>query len=230
MSKDRIALPLDVPNLSDARALATRLADEVGVMKVGLQLFIAEGPAAVQVVRDAGVDCFLDLKLHDIPATVAKASAAAAELGVRYCTVHASAGSAALRAAVEATEGSGMQLLAVTALTSLDDASLRSIGFTGGTHDVVATLAKLAFEAGVRGFVCSPHEAAGLRDLLGPSATLVTPGVRPATADADDQRRVATPAEAIRAGADLLVIGRPIRNARDPVAAARAIAEEIASA
>ncbi|MCB9596174.1 MAG: orotidine-5'-phosphate decarboxylase [Sandaracinaceae bacterium] len=229
--RDRLAVALDVPTLADARALAHVLAPEVGVLKVGLELFIAEGPAAVHAVHEAGAACFLDLKLHDIPATVAGAVRSLRDLGVRYATVHASAGPEALAAAVKAVEGSDTELLAVTALTSLDAEALRAIGFAvPEPRRVVRRLATVAVEAGIHGFVCSAHEAALLRDLVGSSATLVTPGVRLDDGDRADQRRVATPEQAIRAGADVLVVGRPVRNAPDPAAAARAIVASIAEA
>lgn len=229
--KDRLAVALDVPSLDEARAFARLVAPEVGVLKVGLQLFVSAGPAAVVAVQETGAACFLDLKLHDIPATMAGAARAARDLGVRYATVHAAAGPRALRAAVDAVQGSETKLLAVTALTSLDAAALRAVGFASPEPGaVVRRLATVAVEAGIDGFVCSPHESAMLRTLAGPEATLVTPGVRPAQADKGDQRRVATPEQAIRAGADVLVVGRPIRDADDPLAAARAIVAEIAAA
>ncbi len=229
--RDRLAVALDVSTLAEASALARQLAPEVGVLKVGLELFVAEGPAAVAAVHDAGAACFLDLKLHDIPATVAGAVASVRGLGVRYATIHAAAGPEALASAAEAARGGDLSLLAVTALTSLDADALRAIGFAvPEPRNVVRRLATLAIEAGITGFVCSAHEAALLRDLAGPEATLVTPGVRPGDADKADQRRVATPAQAIRAGADVLVVGRPVRQAPDPAAAARAIVAEIAEA
>jgi orotidine-5'-phosphate decarboxylase len=225
--KDRIVFPLDVPSLEDARVWIDRLAAEVGVLKVGLELFTAEGPAAVRAVNDAGCACFLDLKLHDIPATMAGAAAAAARLGARYLTVHASAGPKALEVARDAVRGTGTRLLAVTALTSLDSAELEAIGLGSDPALVVRRLATLASNAGIDGFVCSPHECREVRSVAGPSAIIVVPGVRPAGSAVGDQSRVATPKEAIANGADLLVIGRPIRDAADPVSAARAIAQEI---
>jgi orotidine-5'-phosphate decarboxylase len=198
---------------------------------VGLELFVAEGPAAVRAVQGAGAACFLDLKLHDIPATVAGAVRSAVDLGVLYCTVHAASGPLALEAACEAARGSEMRLLAVTALTSLDAPALRAIGFTVAEPlDVVRRLAALALDAGIDGLVCSPHEVALVRQDVGPRVILVTPGVRPSSAPIGDQKRVATPEQAIRAGADVLVIGRPIRTAADPAAAARQIVAEIAKA
>jgi orotidine-5'-phosphate decarboxylase len=228
--RDRLVLPLDVPTLDEARRWVELLAAEVGVFKVGLQLFTAVGPDAVRLVHDAGARCFLDLKLHDIPATVAHAVTSANELGVAYLTLHAANGPACLRTAAEQAAGSDTTLLAVTVLTSLDGAELHDIGLSGGPEEAARRLGKLAIGAGIGGLVCSPHECRALREDLGASVVLVAPGVRPAGTAAGDQRRVATPAMAIEAGADLLVVGRPIRNADDPVAAARAITSEIAEA
>ncbi len=226
--KDRLALALDVPTLAEAQRWAETLSPAVGVFKVGSELFTAAGPDTVRAIHDTGASCFLDLKLHDIPATMERAVAAAARLGVRYLTVHASAGREALQAAQRAAGDT--QLLAVTVLTSLNDASLETLGIAGGTHAAVKRLAALAKEAGLNGFVTSPLECAGLRTAVGPDACLVTPGIRPANAATDDQRRVATPTAALRAGADLLVVGRPIRDAQDPLATARAILAEIDAA
>ena len=231
MPHRRIVLPLDVESEPEARALAAKVAAEVGVLKIGLELFTAAGPSVIAVGREHGRDIFLDLKLHDIPETVERAVAAAAQHGVRYLTVHASGGALMLRRAVERAErasGGSMMILAVTVLTSLSEDDLAAAGVQRTTEEQVLALAHLAWGQGVRGFVCSPLEVASLRAAL-PGAKLVVPGVRPAGADAGDQRRVATPANAIRDGADLLVIGRPIRDAKDPVAAARAIAAEIGS-
>ncbi len=228
-ARDRIALALDVPSLESAGPLLERLAGEVGCVKVGLELFTAEGPAAVQAVHDAGSSCFLDLKLHDIPATVARAVEAATRLGVRYLTLHASAGPAALQAAAKAAEGAPTQLLAVTALTSLDAAALSAIGLGADPEEVVRRLASLAAASGIDGFVCAPGECRAVRAIGGPDATLAVPGVRPAGSAQGDQARVATPAAAVRDGANLLVVGRPIRDAADPVEAARAISREVAA-
>ncbi|MEM1417012.1 MAG: orotidine-5'-phosphate decarboxylase [Myxococcota bacterium] len=223
-----MALPLDVPDVATARGWVERLAPDVGLFKVGLQLFTAEGPGAVRAVHDAGAACFLDLKLHDIPATMAHGAASAARLGVRYLTVHAGSGPDALRAVADALEGSGTQALAVTVLTSMDEAALEAVGLAGPAPEAVRRLGRLAWDAGIRGFVCSPLEVALLRETLGPEATLVVPGVRPAGSAVGDQRRVATPAEAVASGADVLVVGRPIRQAEDPAAAARAILQVFA--
>lgn len=203
-----------------ARPLVDQLKGEVGVFKVGLELFTAAGPDAVRVVHDAGSACFLDLKLHDIPATVGRAVAAAAAMGVEYLTVHAACGPEALTVAHRAAAGSKTRLLAITVLTSLSDADLLSIGITGGAPKTAARLARLAQTSGFNGFVCSAREAADLRTTLGPTAFLVTPGIREAGDETGDQERVEGPANAIAAGSDLLVVGRPIRDAVDPLAAA----------
>lgn len=227
-ARQRLVLPLDVPDLASARALIALLRDHVGVFKVGLELFTAVGPDAVRAVHDAGAACFLDLKLHDIPATMAKATASAARLGVRFLTVHAAAGPSALRAV--AAEAGDTTLLAVTVLTSMDDTELLQVGLAGPAAQAVERLGALSVEAGVGGLVCSPLEVGLLRNRLGSGPALMVPGVRPAGAAVGDQRRVATPASAIRDGADYLVVGRPIRDAEDPVAAARAVVAEIEGA
>lgn len=229
-ARARLVLPLDVPDLDTARRHIDVLASEVGVFKVGLQLYTAAGPRAVEAVHRAGAACFLDLKLHDIPATMVHATEAAVELGVRFLTVHAAAGPAALRAVAGVARGTSTQLLAVTVLTSLDQGELDSVGLAGPPADAVVRLGKLSIDAGLDGLVCSPHECAALRSELGADVTLMVPGVRPAGAALGDQRRAATPGDAIRAGASLLVVGRPIRNADDPGAAARAVVDEIAAA
>jgi orotidine-5'-phosphate decarboxylase len=229
----RIAFPLDVATAADARALAARIAPSVGVLKIGLELFVAEGPEVLKLGLEHDRPIFLDLKLHDIPETVERAVAAAASHDVRYLTVHAAGGPEMLRrAAARADKESGGRttILAVTVLTSMSDDDLSSIGVNDRANDQVLRLAKLAWENGVRGFVCSPLEVATLRRTLGPDAVLVVPGVRPRGAESGDQKRVATPADAIRGGANLLVIGRPIRDAKDPAAAAASIAQEIGEA
>jgi len=230
--ESRIVFALDFPNLAEARAGAESVRGCVGVLKVGLELFVKEGPAALALARDAGAALFADLKLHDIPETVERAVASLAPAGARFVTVHAAGGAPMLSRAVERaardTRGE-LMILAVTVLTSLDDADLRAQGLSGRAEDHALRLARLAWSAGVRGFVCSPTEVAGLRAELGPEATLVTPGVRPAGAAAQDQKRVATPEEAVAQGADYVVVGRPIRDANDRAAAARAVAVEIAA-
>jgi orotidine-5'-phosphate decarboxylase len=235
-ARRRLVYPLDYPSLAAARAggalIAPLIAPSVGVLKVGLELFVRAGPDAVAVGRELGRDVFLDLKLHDIPETVERAVASAAELGARYLTLHAAGGSAMLARAAEraAKATSPLTLLAVTVLTSLDAGDLAAQGLAADATSHALRLARLAWDAGVRGFVTSPSEVAALRRELCREALLVTPGVRPAGAEAGDQKRVATPAAAIAAGADLLVVGRPIRDAADPLAAARAVVDDIAGA
>jgi len=196
-------------------------------MKVGLELYLRYGAEAVRRTRDAsgGRDLFLDLKLHDIPHTVAGAAAAVAPLAPDYLTVHASGGHAMVRAAVDALPDT--QIVGVTVLTSLGDTDLASLGVAGPASDVVRRLALLAVEAGARALVCSPREVADVRREVGPEITLITPGVRPASVGLDDQARTATPEQALSNGADLLVIGRPITGAADPAAAAARIAADL---
>jgi orotidine-5'-phosphate decarboxylase len=221
----RIALALDVPDLDAAKRLIDQTHEHVGTFKVGLELYTAVGPAAVEAVHAAGAKCFLDLKLHDIPATMGRSVARAAAMGVAYLTVHGAAGLASLR---QASDNAGStRLLAVTVLTSLDAEALEAIGLNGGPRNTVDRLAKLAWDAGLRGFVTSAQECAALRESLGEQAFLVTPGIRPANSDVGDQKRVMTPAEAIEAGADLLVVGRPIRDADNPTEAAADIARQV---
>jgi orotidine-5'-phosphate decarboxylase len=229
--RDRVIVALDTPELAQAEALVDRLAGVVAHFKVGSALFTAAGPAAVEMVRRRGGQVFLDLKYHDIPATVSSAVQAAARLGVGLLTVHASGGSAMLRTAVEAARAAGSarpRIVAVTVLTSVDRATLhREVGVPVAVEGHAVRLAGLAQEAGCDGVVASPREAARLRAILGPTALIVTPGIRPSGSGADDQVRTATPAVAIRAGADYLVVGRPITGAADPVAAAHAILAEL---
>lgn len=229
-ARDRLVLPLDVDDLGEAERLIELLKDEVGVFKVGLELFTAHGPRAVELVHQAGARCFLDLKLFDIPATMAGAVSSAVKLGVDYLTLHASAGPAALARCAEIAKESETTLLAVTVLTSMDEAELRALGHSESPAERVLALARLATESGIGGLVCSPEECATLREALGPAPILMVPGVRPEGADHGDQRRVATPRIAIERGASLLVVGRPIRQASDPREAARAIVREIEGA
>ncbi len=230
-SRSRLAFALDYPDLASARSGAERVHEAVGVLKVGLELFVREGPAAVRLGAELGCDIFLDLKLHDIPQTVDRAVGSACALGVRYLTLHATGGPAMLEAAARrvAKEGVPLQLLAVTVLTSLDTADLRAVGVSAPPGEQALRLARLCRRSGVHGLVCSPAEVGALRQELGAEAVLVTPGIRPGSAS-DDQKRTGTPSEAIRAGASVLVVGRPIRDAADPLGAARAIADEIAAA
>jgi orotidine-5'-phosphate decarboxylase len=221
-----IAVALDAPDLETAARWAGLVTPHVSTLKIGLELYLRYGPEVVASVRGAsGVEIFLDLKLHDIPATVAAAARAVARLRPALLTVHAAAGSAAIRAAAEAAPEA--RVVAVTVLTSLGEADLGRIGLAGPASDAVRRLAALAVEAGARGLVCSPQEVAAVRAEAGADIMLITPGVRPAGTDLNDQARVATPEEALRAGADLLVIGRPITGAADPGAAAAAIAASL---
>ena len=230
---DKLAVALDVPTLEQARKLAGTLAGRVGVFKVGLELFVAHGPEAVEAARSGGQQVFLDLKVHDIPRTAAAAIRSAGRLGARFVTLHALGGPAMIAAAREAAEEFGEerpQLLAVTVLTSHDSEELARIGLADDPAKEVPRLARMALDAGADGLVASAREARTLRDLAGPRAHLVTPGIRPAGSASGDQKRVATPSDAIRDGASLLVIGRPIVEADDPGAAADAILEEMARA
>lgn len=219
--QDRIAVALDVPTLDAAVALARSLAGEVGWFKVGLELFAAHGPDAVAAIREHG-PVFLDVKLHDIPTTVERAARRIAELGVGLVTVHASGGATMVRAAVEGLGDAG-RVLAVTVLTSMSDDDLASINAPGAVTQVPG-LALLAVLAGAPGLVCAPRDLRAVRRAVGPEPLLVTPGIRPGGSGDDDHARAATPSAAVDDGADLLVIGRPITRAEDPVAAVRAIA------
>ncbi|MBP2675014.1 MAG: orotidine 5-phosphate decarboxylase [Deltaproteobacteria bacterium] len=223
--KDRIIVALDTDSPEAALATVRSLSGEVGLFKVGMELFPRGGADLVRRIREAGYGVFLDLKFHDIPNTVAGAVRSAAALGVRFATVHASGGKTMLAAAAEAAAGSGTTLLAVTVLTSLDDADLAEVGYSMGAADAVLRLADLAASAGIGGIVCSANEVAAVRARLGRDAVLVTPGVRMPGGDAGDQKRVVTPSEAVRRGADYIVAGRPITRAPDPAAAAREFAE-----
>ncbi len=221
-----IAVALDAPDVETAARWAHAVQRYVSVLKVGLELFCRHGPDVVDVVRGGTrLDLFLDLKLHDIPNTVAGAARSVARLKPAYLTVHASGGRDMIRAAVEAAPQ--VRIAGVTLLTSLDDHALRVLGIDAPTQDVVLRLASVAVEAGARAIVCSPHEVAAVRREVGEGITLITPGVRLTGGDAQDQARVATPAQAIADGADLLVIGRPITGAADPGAAAAAIAADL---
>ncbi len=229
----RIIVALDYPDAAPALALAGRLDPRRCRVKVGKELFTRAGPEVVRTLEREGFEVFLDLKYHDIPNTVAAACAAAADLGVWMLNVHALGGRRMLEAARAALEQRGAApgrrplLVAVTILTSLAEAELHEVGLAGSAQENVGRLATLARDAGLDGVVCAPREAAGLRAALGPDFLLVTPGVRPAGAAADDQRRILTPAQAVAAGATHLVIGRPITRAPDPLAAIAAIEEEL---
>ena len=236
-AKERLIFALDVDELAQARRWVRELRNHVGVFKVGKQLFTRCGPEVVTMIRDEGGEIFLDLKYHDIPNTVAMAGIEACRLGVKMFNVHALGGremmSETARKAKESCHAAGLAaplLLAVTILTSSTDATLREIGIDRPVAEMVPRLAKLAQEAGCGGVVASPLEVRQIRVACGPEFKIVTPGVRPAFASADDQKRIMTPGEAISAGADYLVIGRPISAAAEPMAAAQMILDEIAAA
>src|SRR5258708_16404518 len=222
-SRAPIAVALDAPDLDTAARWADLVTPHVSTLKIGLELYLRFGPDAVASVRGPrGVDVFLDLKLHDIPATVGGAARAVSKVRPDLLTVHAAAGAAAIEAAVQALPAT--KIVAVTILTSLSDGDLSEIGMAGPVSDAVLRLAVLAVGAGARGLVCSPQDVAAVRSEVGPAITLVTPGVRPSCEASHDQARIATPQEALNACADLLVIGRPITGAPDPAAPAAALA------
>lgn len=223
---DKLILALDVDRADEALALVRLLKPYLSLFKVGNQLFTREGPAFVRALRAEGVDIFLDQKWHDIPQTVAHAVTSATALDVRYVTVHASGGLEMLQAAQAATKGSRTEILAVTVLTSLDDGALRQIGFERTAGEQVIRLARLAALAGVHGLVCSPHEIDLIRQQLQEPMKLVIPGVRSAKDGAQDQKRTLSAPEALKRGANHLVIGRPITKAADPVAATRQLIAE----
>jgi orotidine-5'-phosphate decarboxylase len=228
-AREKLIVALDFPTEEKARVLVQKLGDAVSVYKVGKELFTAAGPAFVRELVAGRKSVFLDLKFHDIPNTVAGAVRSAAALGVSMLTVHASGGSQMLRAATEAAAQSPgwPKVLAVTVLTSMDAAAMEEVGMIADVEAQVLHLAGLAIKCGCGGLVASAKEAAHLRQALGDGFTLVTPGIRPAGSDVGDQARVVTPADAIRAGADYLVVGRPITAAENPAAAARAILRQI---
>lgn len=232
MSRAPIAVALDAPDLATLSAWARAVAPHVSTVKVGLETYLRDGRAAVEAARSAAPECalFLDLKLHDIPATVSGAARAVADMAPDFLTVHASGGPAMVAAAAEALPGT--RVVAVTVLTSLTTSDLRDLDLLGpqseSAGELAVRLAVSAVDAGARAVVCSPEEVGAIRSALaGRDVVLITPGVRPAGSDAGDQRRVATPREAIARGADLLVIGRPITGAPDVAAAAAAIAEDL---
>jgi orotidine-5'-phosphate decarboxylase len=224
--KNRIIVALDTDSPEAALATVSILSGEVGLFKVGMELFPRGGPGLIDRIRAKGAEVFLDLKFHDIPNTVAGAVKSAVALGAKFATVHASGGRAMLAAAAEAAAGSGTTILAVTILTSLDDADLASVGIALPAAEAVDRLAGLAVDAGIGGIVCSAREAAAVRARVGKGVVLVTPGVRLPEDSVGDQKRVVTPFEAVRAGANYIVVGRPITKAADPVAAARKFAAE----
>ena len=231
-ARERLIIALDVPDSPTALALAERLAPEVGYFKVGLELFGAMGPQVVRDLIQRGARVFLDLKLHDIPATVGRSVSVLAQLGVSLLTVHAAGGPEMLRQAVAAARAADQppEILAVTALTSLDASDLEAVGIALSPAELVLRRARLAGDCGVAGVVSSVQEAGAVRGILGPGFKIVTPGIRPAGVAAGDQKRVGTPAGAIGSGATHLVVGRPVRDAPDPVAAARGLVAEMAEA
>lgn len=233
-ASDKIIIALDVETLAQARKLIECLSGTVGAFKIGKQLFTRCGPEAVAMVHAAGGRVFLDLKYHDIPTTVALAGCEAARMGVFMFNVHALGGSAMIAATVKAVREmartSGAQpplILAVTVLTSMAEADLAEIGIREPVEQVVARLARLAQAAGADGVVASPREIPLIKEGCGPDFIVVTPGIRPSATAQDDQKRIMTPAQAVQAGADFMVIGRPVTHAPDPRAAARAIVSEL---
>jgi orotidine-5'-phosphate decarboxylase len=228
--RNPIILALDVPSAEQALGLARELAPVLGAAKIGNELFTAGGPEMVRQIRGLGLNVFLDLKFHDIPNTVAKAVASAIQLDVQMLTIHTSGGAEMMRAAEKAAQEASTRarrsaplVLGVTVLTSLDSNAIAEVGYPANVAHQVTRLAKLAVASGLRGLVCSPLEVVELRRFLPKEIQLVTPGIRPAEAASDDQKRTLTPKEAIAAGADWLVIGRPIHGAKDPRAAAERI-------
>jgi orotidine-5'-phosphate decarboxylase len=229
-SRDRLAVALDVPNGRDALELVDKLGDACGWLKVGMELYYSAGNSLIEQLRSRGYRIFLDLKLHDIPNTVAGAIRSVSQMGAELLTVHASGGPAMLEAAAKAADAPGSpRLLAVTVLTSMDTHELNAAGVPGLPGAQVIRLATLAKDSGIDGMVCSPEEVAAVREATGPESILVVPGIRPKGYPADDQRRTATAAETIGRGASILVVGRPITRAADPASAARALVDEIAS-
>ena len=230
MSGEKLCIALDFPTSEEVLAMARRLAGRVGWFKVGLEAFVAEGPSLVAQVAATGTKVFLDLKFHDIPATVAGAVAAAARSGAAMVNVHASGGRAMLEAAREAADGANLErLIAVTLLTSIDEKALADLPMAGHPEGIARRLARLARECDLDGVVCSASDVSGIREACGPSFFTVVPGIRPAGAQVYDQKRVATPHAALAAGADLLVVGRPVTAAADPEAALAQILAEIAA-
>ncbi len=233
-AKKRIIFALDVDNLADITKWSEKLSSDVGMLKVGKELFTSCGPAAVQAVKANGGSVFLDLKYHDIPNTVAQAMLAAGRLGVKLVNLHALGGPEMMEKAGQAVrkefgESERPKILAVTILTSSTQETLKAVGIEYTVEQMVVRLARLAQESGMDGVVASPVEIEAIRTACGPSFLVVTPGVRPAFAAVDDQKRIMTPVEAIKAGADYLVIGRPIARAADPLKAVEMIVDEIAA-
>jgi orotidine-5'-phosphate decarboxylase len=232
--RERLVVALDVDSLNQLRSLVRRLAPEVGMFKVGKQLFTHAGPQAVRLIQELGGEIFLDLKFHDIPNTVAKAAVEATRLGVKMFNVHASGSLEMMRATVKEVRRVCRQerrrrpiMLAVTVLTSLNEDDLKRVGIDGEVADQVVRLALLTKEAGMDGVVASPHEVADIREACGRRFVIVTPGIRPFDSNRNDQQRVMTPADAIRSGVDYIVVGRPILEAKDPLRAAQEIVAQM---
>ncbi len=229
--QDQLAVALDVPDARQALELVARLEGTCRWFKVGMELYYAAGNAFIETLRKQGFKVFLDLKLHDIPNTVAGAVRSVTSAGASLLTVHASGGPSMMAAAVEAASAPGSpRLLAVTVLTSMDPSELSAVGVSESPIDQVLLLARLARSVGINGLVCSPEEVATVRAESDPDTLLVIPGIRPEGSEVGDQRRIATPGDAIALGASMLVVGRPITRSSDPAAAAKAILEEIAQA
>jgi len=226
--RERLIVALDVSSVAEAEAMVARLGDAVVFYKIGYQLGFAGGLDFARALTDTGKQVFIDMKLHDIGNTVAQGVKSIARMGATFLTVHAYPQT--MHAAVDARAGSRLRILAVTVLTSYDDADLAAAGYDFTVPELVAERASQARDIGVDGLVCSAQEAPNIRSIVGSGMALVTPGIRPAVADADDQKRIMTPSAAIKAGADYLVVGRPVVAAPDPKAAAEAIVREIAQA
>ena len=227
MTRNPIIVALDVDSADEARKLIDQLAGSIKVFKVGMELYAASGLEVVRYLQAKHLDVFLDLKFYDIPETVKRATAQVAKTGVKFLTVHASA--SIMRAAVEGKGASGLKLMAVTVLTSFGPEDMAELGYNGEIADLVELRARKAIECGMDGWIASPLEAKRLREKVNPAATLITPGVRSAGAAVGDQKRVATPADALKAGADYVVIGRQITRAPDPAAEAARVLQEIAA-
>jgi len=227
-SRDRLIVALDLANAKAAEAMVAELGDTVSFYKIGLELTYGGGIGLAQDLIKSGKQVFLDLKFHDIPNTVARATEQVAEIGATFLTVHAFPQT--MKAAVGALGGSKMKILAVTVMTSYDDDDLREAGYALRVPELVGRRAQQAKAAGIHGLILSAEEVKAMRGIVGPDMRLVTPGIRPAGAAIGDQKRVMTPAEAISAGADHLVVGRPVTQSKDPKAAAEAIVAEIAGA
>ena len=226
--RDRLIVALDLPGVAEAEAMITRLGDAVTFYKIGMELTYAGGLGLAERLAADGKQVFMDLKLHDIPNTVERATRQIARLGARFLTVHGF--SQSMTAALAGAAGSPLELLAVTVMTSYDDADLAAAGYAMGVKELVARRAVQAKQIGIHGLILSPEETQLVRPLVGPDMQLVTPGIRPAGSDVGDQKRIMTPALAIAGGADRLVVGRPVTGAADPTAAAESIVADIASA